>query len=69
MRVIDVSNQCLIDAPPDCGYLALSYVCGQDEQIQLSKESLAGYKTPGAVEQTDLPRTSEDAMFLIRKLG
>lgn len=57
-RLIDVQNGCIVDAPRDARYIALSYVWGSVQQVMLNKRtrkyleqkgsiSIAGLKEPG----------------------
>ncbi|KAK3368296.1 heterokaryon incompatibility protein-domain-containing protein [Podospora didyma] len=68
-RVIDVDRECLILAPDNCSYTALSYVWGNVQQPLLKTTCLDGWHIPGAFRHIPLPRTIQDAMEVCRKLG
>ncbi len=70
-KVIDVHNRRVIDAPPGCRYLALSYVWGTPlaESLASRKEVVEPVCSfPREIPDT-LPRTIEDAIFLVKQLG
>jgi hypothetical protein len=69
IRVIDVADLCLVDAPFDCKYFALSYVWGKGKQTRLSIESLVEWQIPGSFERVKMARTIADAISLTRKLN
>jgi hypothetical protein len=56
-RMIDVENRQIIQCPPNCAYVALSYVWGQ----VVPEEN--------ALENRRLPQTIEDSITATRKLG
>ena len=66
-RVIDVRARCVVLAPSDCRYVALSYVWGSPEQrrekgkdqLLLEEEDYEQLCTPGGLETKhgDLPQT------------
>jgi hypothetical protein len=58
LRVIDIYERCVVEAPPGCRYVALSYVWGS---ISIS-DTKAGL--PGK-----LPQTIEDAISAVKELG
>jgi hypothetical protein len=71
MKVIDVRNFCLVSAPENCRYLALSYVWGKVEMLQTTTENLAALMCPGVLESKlhDLPLTVRDTFHLAKALG
>lgn len=69
LRVIDVENSCITEAPKNCIYLALSYVWGGVQQNRLSREVLREWTEPGGLLRAALSKTISDAMFLTQKLG
>ncbi|KAI1144435.1 HET-domain-containing protein [Hypoxylon sp. FL0543] len=56
-RMIDVSSRRIVNCPPRCRYIALSYVWGGVSP------------KPGALERGELPRTIEDAIEVTKALG
>lgn len=56
-RMIDIVQRKVIPCPPDCDYVALSYVWGGVQP------------TPGALEKIRLPQTIEDAITVTKALG
>lgn len=70
-RLIDVQQECLVVPPLQSTYLALSYVWGQVEQLQLLKQSYAILTVPGSLARhRDLiPRTVRDAMYFVSLIG
>jgi hypothetical protein len=69
---IDTSDNCLIPAPADAPYAALSYVWGQIRMTNTTNLNLFRLQQPGAFEDPEiqkyLPRTIRHAMYLTRKL-
>jgi hypothetical protein len=70
-RVIDVVQNCIVDAPSGCDYLALSYVWGQAEQVRLLKDKKRVMMTTGGLDAKyrSLPNTIKDAMILVGSIG
>jgi hypothetical protein len=62
-RVIDVCHGCVIEAPENCKYVALSYVWGGIKQLQLTREkdSLENFQYAS--------KTVKDAIEFCHKLG
>lgn len=58
LKVVDVTNRCIVPAPRLCRYATLSYVWGD----------IGGTFSPGALEDDTLPATIVDAMDLCRQL-
>ncbi|KAI0394962.1 HET-domain-containing protein [Xylariaceae sp. FL0594] len=70
LRLIDVRQRCIVDAPTPCVYFALSYVWGQEQDpLQSTRQNLASLREPGALESWLLPRTIEDALWLTSAMG
>jgi Heterokaryon incompatibility protein (HET) len=73
-RVINVKDGMIVDAPPHCRYLALSYVWGKVHQdkyyLSLRKENLSELGHPGALfdRMKSLPDTIKDSISLCQKL-
>ncbi|KXX75675.1 Heterokaryon incompatibility protein 6, OR allele [Madurella mycetomatis] len=70
-RLIDVVERCIVLAPSEASYFALSYVWGRDMIPLLTRETLERYSTAGGlgVGYDLLPRTIADAMVLVAELG
>ncbi|KAI0884771.1 heterokaryon incompatibility protein-domain-containing protein [Annulohypoxylon maeteangense] len=61
---------CIVDAPEECPYFALSYVWGDEEDpFQTTLARLHAMKDPGFLEAQVLPKTIVDAMVLTREMG
>ncbi|KAI0870510.1 HET-domain-containing protein [Hypoxylon argillaceum] len=70
LRLIDVTQRCIVDAPTECPYFALSYVWGSEQDpLQSTTQNLATLKVPGALHPDSLPKTIEDALWLTREMG
>jgi hypothetical protein len=67
--VIDVELRCIVSAPPDCRYTALSYVWGSAQQKKLTRKNWDVFSQARALDRSDLPATICDAMLLTRALG
>lgn len=72
-RLIDTENMCIVYAPRQCSYLALSYVWGKadDGRLFLNSRNEDLLLQHGALEQRfdSIPTTIRDAMSVTRKLG
>ncbi|KAH8803493.1 heterokaryon incompatibility protein-domain-containing protein, partial [Xylogone sp. PMI_703] len=74
-RVIDILNDRVIDAPPGCKYVALSYVWGSGTNLTLKGADFQyGLPDPecggfARLNRETLPQTISDAMSLVEKLG
>ncbi|KAF2677816.1 HET-domain-containing protein [Lentithecium fluviatile CBS 122367] len=69
LRVIDVQDDNIVDAPPKCDYVALSYVWGRSNFLRLLKDNKAELASSGALKRATVPRTIRDAMQLVTLLG
>jgi hypothetical protein len=71
-RLIDVHDMCIVYAPRNCRYIALSYVWGdaRDGRLLLSYKNEDSLMQPGALSkaQESIPNTILDAMALVRDL-
>jgi hypothetical protein len=70
LKAIDCTTKGIIDAPPDCDYVALSYVWGSD--VDISERSLVGTSSQMASTKGlphTLPRSIEDALHVVLQLG
>lgn len=72
-RVIDVVDNCLVNATPGVRYIALSYVWGQNfrPEITLLRENAQQLYTKGSFRDAGrkVPTTIRDAMTLVGKIG
>ncbi|KAF1841238.1 HET-domain-containing protein, partial [Cucurbitaria berberidis CBS 394.84] len=68
-RVIDVQDQCVVQAPDACRYTALSYVWGQVQQPLLKNDNLELLKTKRSLNALSIPQTIKDAIHICRLLG
>lgn len=71
MCVIDLAQNCIIYAPPNCRYVALSYVWGNTTQLQLTKASRKAAGKYGflSARRASIPCSIRDAMTLCRGLA
>ncbi|KAL5359093.1 heterokaryon incompatibility protein-domain-containing protein [Aspergillus floccosus] len=71
LRLIDVEQQCLVDAEPGCRYLAVSYVWGDGRTVMLRKENKAKLYCPGGLGKIrhKLAKTISDAMAFVALIG
>lgn len=69
--VIDVETGCIVDAPPDCTYIALSYVWGhlRPGELIATAATLANLRILGSLRKDTLPRTVWDAITACQELG
>lgn len=69
LRVIDVQRQSIVKAPRMCRYMALSYVWGGPQELQLTKKTRLELERPNglSMDDTRLPRTITDAMLLVSR--
>ncbi|KAH0562739.1 hypothetical protein GP486_002602 [Trichoglossum hirsutum] len=67
--VIDVERLCVVDAPWECRYVALSYCWGDTPTLKHTLANSTELRTPGGLDNELVPLTIRDAMLLIRHLG
>jgi hypothetical protein len=74
-RLIDVESLCIVYAPRECKYVALSYVWGQSKKkrLVLTSKNEEALMEPRALDDVQtrgsIPNTIWDAMSVVRKLG
>lgn len=70
LRLVDVWRQCLVEAPPDARYLALSYRWGQTELFPTTEANISDRMKKDGVHMDDarIPRTIRDAMAVTLQL-
>jgi hypothetical protein len=68
LLLVDVQNQCLVNAPPDCEYIALSYVWGKRAFFKTTLQNFKELQTVGSlIDFRDvIPKTVRDAMDMVR---
>ena len=69
LRVIDVLDVCVVEAPAVCRYAALSYVWGKTEQPILRKDNFKLLVNKDSLNSLSIPQTIKDAMQVCRLLG
>lgn len=69
--VIDVRAGCLVDAPPDCRFVALSYVWGalRPGELVSKASNRERLREPGTLTREALPATLWDAMTACQEIG
>lgn len=71
LKVIDVTNDCIVTLPEGKSYIALSYVWGQSTTLTANKGNRDALSQPGglsrAAEKVPIARTILDAIVLTRK--
>jgi Heterokaryon incompatibility protein (HET) len=70
-RVIDVKQMCIVEAPEDCRYIALSYLWGPSptQLFMTTSDNLRHLSRPQGLERSDLPRTIQDAVDFANAFG
>ncbi|KAI3320688.1 HET-domain-containing protein [Xylariaceae sp. AK1471] len=71
LRLIDVSQRCIVDVPTAQPYFTLSYVWGAEQNaLRSTTQNITTLQVPGALDNSrELPRTIEDALWLTREMG
>lgn len=69
-RAIDVHKRCIVEAPINCSYIALSYVWGGEGQSKLTADSVLILTRERGLEAVwlQLPTTIQDAIIVCEKL-
>ncbi|KAF9220603.1 HET-domain-containing protein [Gyrodon lividus] len=67
--VIDVIDACLVDAPSECRYIALSYVWGTGAVFRHLQENSTSLRNPGVLSSLSIPMTIRDAMIVVHAIG
>ena len=78
LKVIDVELGCIVNAPSNCKYAALSYVWGRAKQLLLRKDTIKRLTSPGSIRNGNKTYKSasgpqptltiRDAILLCRQL-
>ena len=71
LTLIDVRNNCLVEASSSKRYLALSYVWGASKMLRTLKSTKDALHVPGALleRQEQIPQVIKDAMTLVSLLN
>lgn len=69
LRLIDVELWCLVRAPQDSSYAALSYVWGTSPTVQTLKANVAEFSVEGSLRAAALPTTIASAIKLVKAMG
>ena len=69
LRVIDVKSKCLVDAPPQCRYIALSYVWGETNTLRCTRQKLLAMQTHGFFKHQKPPATIDNDMSVVEGCG
>ena len=69
LRLVDLRRRCVVIAPDDCEYVALSYTWGDSRRtkhLKLTKDSSCWLQTEGALadENENVPTTIKDALYV-----
>lgn len=67
--VVDVELRCVVPAPTECRFVALSYVWGSAKQKKLTRTNWDVLRKPGALDRSELPATIWDAMLVTKAIG
>ncbi|KAG8214239.1 heterokaryon incompatibility protein-domain-containing protein [Butyriboletus roseoflavus] len=67
--VIDVVQWCLVDAPSNCRYVALSYVWGKAPVFRHLLENTKDLRKKNSLHSFPIPATIRDAITLVRAIG
>lgn len=71
--LVDVEEYCITEPPPDCQYIALSYVWGKPipgrVELQLLQSNIKEMTIRGYLREKLVPATIQDAMTVCSKLG
>lgn len=71
--LVDVARRCLVIAPDDCSYVALSYVWGATQSLETNTANLRSLQQVGSlsVENTTVPiaKTIRDALGVVKLLN
>ena len=70
LKVIDVQKRCIVKAPSDCRYVALSYVWGEQElAFKSTVQNMQQLYEEFGLDDIVLPKVIKDAMELVKNLG
>lgn len=66
--VTDIEHRCIVRAPENCRYLALSYVLGNATQLELTEENFEQFMQKQSLKDEYLTASIRDAMELTGRL-
>jgi hypothetical protein len=66
--LIDVVDSCLVNAPSECRYIALSYVWGTGAVFKHLQENSTSLRSPGVLNSLPIPMTIRDAMTVVHAI-
>lgn len=70
LLVIDVQRRCIIPAPPECSFVALSYVWGPSNTKKLTRQNKHELADKdGALNESDVPATIWDTIQVTEAMG
>ncbi|KAH8687162.1 heterokaryon incompatibility protein-domain-containing protein [Tricladium varicosporioides] len=71
IRMINVRERRVMNAPPGCEYFALSYLWGSSAPLKLTSETEERLTSLGGLSDPleDIPQTIKDAIYLTERLG
>ncbi|TVY23112.1 hypothetical protein LHYA1_G008105 [Lachnellula hyalina] len=69
LLVIDSERMCIIDAPVDCRYVALSYCWGTVSMLKHTIQNSAALRKTRALLDSNVPATIKDAIALVQEVG
>lgn len=69
LRVIDVEEMTVVDAPQSCAYAALSYCWGKGINYTCVLSNKEYLKSPGALSTVPIPGTVRDSIVVTRATG
>lgn len=69
LRLVDLRHRCIVTAPEDCDYVALSYTWGdpkKSKHLTLTKDTLPWLQSEGALSDgnEDVPTTIKDTLYV-----
>jgi hypothetical protein len=67
--VIDIEDSRVVETPPNCRYVALSYVWGTANVLKHVDANSEALRRPGSLLEMDVPTTIGDAMTLVKAIG
>ena len=70
-KVIDIKRKCIVKAPPQCSFIALTYVWGKVQQPKLTEKTAPLLMREGGLETiwSQIPMTIRDAIVVSQELG
>ncbi|EDU39818.1 conserved hypothetical protein [Pyrenophora tritici-repentis Pt-1C-BFP] len=66
--LVDVKRQCVISAPEDCSYVALSYVWGNQPTLKATVGNMSQLQRVGALLSMPIAKTIQDAIGVVELL-